>query len=114
MSDCIFCKIINRDIPSKIIYEDDNIIAFDDINKNAPIHILFVPKQHIESVLDINDENSKVILDIHSAIKTIAKEQGFDKTGFRIINNCGQDGGQTVKHIHYHVLAGKSLETKMG
>lgn len=113
MTDCVFCKIINREIPAKIVYEDENIIAFDDINKSAPIHILVIPKEHIESALGINEDNTKIIGQMHIAINYIAKQQGFDKTGFRLINNCGEDAGQIVKHLHYHILAGKDLGSKI-
>lgn len=109
MNDCIFCKIIKREIPGKIVYEDDNVIAFNDINKSAPIHILVVPKHHIESVLDINEGNKEIAGDIHLAINKIAREQGFDKSGFRLITNCGKDAEQTVKHLHYHILGGRPL-----
>lgn len=107
--DCIFCKIANGEIPSSKVYEDDKILAFNDLNPVAPYHILVIPKKHYASILDVPAEEMGIIADIHNAINTIAKEKGFDKTGFRIINNCGKDGGQEVKHIHYHVLAGKKL-----
>ena len=106
---CIFCKIINGEIPSSKVYEDEKILAFNDINPVAPYHILVIPKKHYDSVIDIPNEDMEIISDIHKAINKIAKEKGFDETGFRIINNCGTDGGQEVKHIHYHVLAGKKL-----
>lgn len=113
MTDCIFCKIANREITANIVYEDENIIAFDDINKRAPVHVLVIPKQHLDSILEINADNCYLISDIHLAINKIAKEKGIDKTGFRIINNCGKDADQTVKHIHYHVLGGRPLGTKI-
>ncbi|MGL6106586.1 histidine triad nucleotide-binding protein [Romboutsia sp.] len=106
---CIFCKIVNGEIPSSKVYEDEKVIAFNDINPVAPYHILVIPKKHYESIVDINDKDMEIIAHIHSVINKIAKEKEFDKTGFRIINNCGDDGGQEVKHIHYHVLAGKKL-----
>ena len=110
---CIFCKIIKKEIPAKVVYEDKDIIAFDDINKNAPVHILVIPKQHIDSILEINEHNQKIIGDIHLAINKIAREQGFDKDGFRVISNCGKNAGQTVKHIHYHILGGKPLGERL-
>lgn len=106
---CIFCKIINGEIPSSKVYEDEKILAFNDINPVAPYHILVIPKKHYDSVIDIPNEDIEIISDIHKAINKIAKEKGFAETGFRIINNCGTDGGQEVKHVHYHVLAGKKL-----
>ncbi|RDY23972.1 histidine triad nucleotide-binding protein [Romboutsia maritimum] len=106
---CIFCKIINGEIPCDKVYEDDKVLAFNDINPVAPYHILIIPKKHYESVLDIEDKDMEIVSHIHSIINKIAKEKGFSETGFRIINNCKEDGGQEVKHIHYHVLAGKKL-----
>lgn len=106
---CIFCKIIDGEIPSSKVYEDDKVIAFNDINPVAPYHILVIPKKHYESVIDVSKEDMEIIAHIHNVINIIAKEKGFDKTGFRIVNNCGEDGGQEVKHIHYHILAGKKI-----
>ena len=106
---CIFCKIINGEIPASKVYEDEKILAFNDINPVAPYHILVIPKKNYDSVIDIPNDEMEIISHIHVAINKIAKEKGFDETGFRIINNCGTDGGQEVKHIHYHVLAGKKL-----
>ncbi|GAA3646945.1 histidine triad nucleotide-binding protein [Asaccharospora irregularis] len=106
---CIFCKIINGEIPSNKVYEDDKVLAFNDINPVAPYHILVIPKKHYDSIIDVPEEDMEIIGYMHNVINKIAKEQGFDKAGFRIINNCGEDGGQEVKHIHYHVLAGKKL-----
>lgn len=113
MENCIFCKIINKEIPAKIVYEDDYVLAFDDINKHAPVHILMVPKQHIESVLEIDEENAKIVGHIHLAINKIAREQGFGETGFRLINNCGKDAEQSVKHLHYHILGGRPLGARL-
>lgn len=109
MDNCIFCKIVNGEIPSTKIYEDDKVIAFNDINPVAPVHILVVPKKHYESILDIKDEEMEIVSHIHKVIKNLSQQGEFDKTGFRIINNCGEDGGQEVKHIHFHILAGKKL-----
>lgn len=108
MSDCIFCKIVNGDIPSTKVYEDESVIAFKDLNPQAPVHILVVPKKHYENVLDV-EENDNIISKIYLAINKIAKQEGFEKTGFRVINNCGKDAGQTVMHMHFHVIAGKKL-----
>lgn len=105
---CIFCKIINGEIPSSKVYEDDKVLAFNDINPVAPMHVLVIPKKHYESILEIDDMD--IIGHIHSVIKKIVIEKGYDKTGFRIINNCGDDGCQEVKHIHFHILAGKKLD----
>lgn len=106
---CIFCKIINGEIPCSKVYEDDKVLAFNDINPVAPHHILVIPKKHYESIIDIPEKEMEIIAHIHNVINRIANEINFDKTGFRIINNCGEDGGQEVKHVHYHILAGKKL-----
>lgn len=106
---CIFCKIIAGEIPSSKVYEDEMVLAFNDINPVAPHHILVIPKKHYDSVVDIPDKDMAIIAHIHTVINKIAKQKGFDETGFRIINNCKDDGGQEVKHVHYHVLAGKKL-----
>lgn len=109
MENCIFCKIINGEIPSTKVYEDDKVIAFNDINPVAPVHMLVIPKKHYESIIDIPDEEMDIVAHMHKVIKTLSQQNGFDKTGFRIINNCGDDGCQEVKHIHFHILAGKKL-----
>lgn len=113
MSECLFCKIINKEIPAKIVFENDKIIAFEDIYKCTPVHILIVPKQHIESVLKLDDSNIEIVGEIFLSINIIAKKIGIDSSGFRIITNCGDDGGQTVKHLHYHLLGGQNLGTKL-
>lgn len=107
--DCLFCKIIDGDIPCSKVYEDDKVLAFNDINPVAPYHILVVPKKHYDSIIDISDEEMEIVAHIHSVINKIAIDKDFKDAGFRIINNCGSDGGQEVKHLHYHVLAGKKL-----
>lgn len=109
MEDCLFCKIIHKEIPAEILYEDDRLIAFKDVNPQAPVHILVIPKDHIESSNDLNEENSDLIGDIFLLIKKLTKEFGIDKDGYRIVNNCGQLGGQTVSHIHFHILGGRQL-----
>ena len=109
MSDCIFCKIINKEIPSKIVFENDKVIAFYDISPQAPVHVIIVPKQHIASHNDLNEENVDVMKDIHLAANIIAKQEGIAESGYRIINNCGQDAGQTVLHMHYHLVGGKPM-----
>ena len=109
MDDCIFCKIINREIPSDIVYEDEQVLAFKDINPQMPIHILVIPKKHIESIIDLKIQDETLVGRIFIAIKNIAKDIGIDKTGFRVISNCGENAGQTVKHLHFHILAGEKL-----
>lgn len=113
MEDCIFCKIIKKEIPSEIVYEDEGIIAFKDINPAAPIHILVIPKKHISSIIEIKKEDEAIIGRIYSVINKIAEDIGIKEKGFRVILNCGEDGGQEVKHIHFHLLAGKKLGQKI-
>ena len=113
MEDCIFCKIANKEIPSNIVYEDDEILALRDINPVAPVHILVIPKKHFDSVLDLNGEDEALVGKIYSVINNIAKQEGIDKSGFRIVVNCGEDGGQEVKHLHFHIIGGKKLGTKI-
>ena len=114
MEDCIFCKIINGDIPSKKIYEDDKVYAFNDINPEAPVHFLVIPKEHIKSVNDINENNADIVAHIFKVINKLVVELGVAEKGYRIVNNCGEDGGQTVKHLHFHVLGGRSLQWPPG
>lgn len=111
--DCIFCKIIAGDIPSTKVYEDDKILAFKDINPMAPVHVLVIPKVHIASCDEINSENSAVVAHIFENIPAIAKEAGCTN-GYRVISNCGEDAKQSVKHLHFHILGGKSLPENMG
>ncbi len=113
MNDCIFCKIINKEIPSSIVYEDDEILAFRDINPAAPVHILVIPKKHISSLVDLEEEDELVIGKIYTVINKITKQEGIDEKGFRVIVNCGEDGAQEVKHLHFHILGGKKLGTKI-
>ena len=113
MEDCIFCKIIKGEIPSNKVYEDEEILAFKDINPAAPIHILVIPKKHITSLIEIKEEDEKLIAKIYSVINKIAKDMQIDQKGFRVIVNCGEDGGQEVGHLHFHLLAGKKLGDKI-
>ncbi|WP_068774373.1 histidine triad nucleotide-binding protein [Paenibacillus sp. FJAT-26967] len=107
--DCLFCKIIDGQIPSKKVYEDDEVLAFHDISPAAPVHILVIPKKHIASMKDASGEDWALIGSIHKAAQHIAREQGIEESGYRLINNCGPDSGQLVYHIHYHLLGGKNL-----
>jgi histidine triad (HIT) family protein len=113
MDNCIFCKIANKQIPSTIVYENDRVIAFKDINPVAPVHILIIPKTHIASVNDLDSDNAGMLVDIHLAAKEIAKQLGIAEKGFRLINNCGADAGQTVFHLHYHLIGGTCLGPKI-
>lgn len=114
MSDCLFCKIANGEIPSNKVYEDDKILCFHDINPEAPVHVLIIPKTHITCVNDINSENSEVIARIFTTIKEIAKKLGIEKSGYRVVTNTLRDGGQTVDHLHFHLLGGRNLKWPPG
>ena len=112
MDDCLFCKIIAGEIPSSKVYEDGEVCAFRDINPQAPVHILVVPKAHICCADDVDEGNSRYVAKCFEAIAKIAKAEGLAR-GYRVINNCGEDGGQTVKPLHFHILGGVKLSDKM-
>jgi len=107
--ECIFCRIIEKEIPSNIVYEDDNIIAFKDINPQAPVHLLVVPKKHIPNLLEVEEKDSFLILEITRVIKELAKTYNIDDKGFRVVINTGDEGGQTVHHLHFHLLGGRFM-----
>lgn len=107
--DCLFCKIIDGEIPSDKVYEDDMLLAFRDINPQAPQHIVIIPKTHIASANDIDAENIKYVSSIWEKIPHIAKQVGIFENGYRVVNNCGKDGGQTVGHLHFHLMGGKQF-----
>lgn len=109
MTDCIFCKIISGEIPSDKVYENDRVLAFRDLDPKAPFHYLFVPKTHYDSANDLLGDAS-CVKDIFEAIAEVAQRDGFAETGYRVINNCGKDGLQSVNHLHFHLLAGKELK----
>lgn len=113
--DCIFCKIVNRELSSKIVYEDETIFAFHDISPEAPVHILVVPKKHIANLLETAPEDAKILTDIlTTSIPRIVKEQGLEEKGFRLVVNTKEDGGQTVGHLHFHILGGRPLQWPPG
>lgn len=112
MSDCLFCKIVAGDIPSTKVYEDELVFAFRDIAPQAKSHILVIPKEHIESVAEINSSNSSVVAHIFEVIAKIAEEEGL-ANGYRVVSNCGDDAGQTVHHLHFHILGGNKLNVEM-
>ncbi len=113
MEDCLFCKIVKGEVPSNKVYEDDEILAFHDINPATPIHILVIPKKHITTHNDLEKEDIELMGKIHMVINQIAEENGFKENGYRLIVNCGEDGGQEVKHLHFHILAGKKMGEKV-
>lgn len=112
--DCLFCKIIAGEIPSAKVYEDDKVYAFRDIEPQAPVHILIIPKEHIASANELNEENSAIAGHIFAVAAKIAASEGIAEGGYRIVNNCGEDGGQTVGHLHFHMLGGRSLQWPPG
>ena len=112
MSNCLFCKIIAGDIPSTKVYEDETVFAFRDIAPQAPTHILVVPKVHMDSCNAVTAENSAVVAHIFEVIPQIARAEGLEN-GYRVVSNCGADAGQTVSHLHFHILGGKQLSLEM-
>ncbi len=109
MKNCLFCSIAKGEIPSTKLYEDDKVVAFLDIAPAAPVHFLVIPKAHITSAADIKEENSAIVAHIYEVIATLAgNTKGMEK-GYRVVNNVGENGGQTVGHLHFHVLAGRAL-----
>ena len=112
--DCLFCKIAAGEIPSTKVYEDNLVYAFRDIEPQAPVHVLIIPKQHIASANEINDENCAIVGHIFKVAAEIAKNEGIAEDGYRIVTNIGENGGQTVKHLHYHMLGGRYLQWPPG
>jgi histidine triad (HIT) family protein len=114
MSGCLFCKIVSRDIPAKILYEDDRLLAFEDINPQAPLHALLIPKTHIASLNDLTPEQDAIVGEMTRRAAALAKERGYADRGFRTVFNTNRDAGQTVFHIHLHVLGGRSFHWPPG
>ncbi|MFA0816452.1 MAG: histidine triad nucleotide-binding protein [Anaerofustis sp.] len=108
MEDCIFCKIAKKELPADIVYEDEKVMAFKDIDPKAPVHIIVIPIQHFDNILNVPAGND-IISHLHTVMNRIAIKFGLAQNGFRIVNNCGADGGQTVNHLHYHLLGGRSM-----
>jgi len=108
LTNCLFCNIISGEIPSTLIYEDEKVIAFEDISPQAPVHYLVIPRQHIQSIAHTDENNKELLGHILLVAAKIAKDKGLD-SGYRIINNCGDDGGQTVNHIHFHILGKRKM-----
>ena len=109
MSDCLFCKIVAGEIPATRLYEDEKVVAFADIAPQAPHHYLLIPKDHIATTLDLQAEHNALIGHIYQVATQLAEEKGFAEDGFRIVNNCNEAGGQTVWHLHFHLLGGRQL-----
>ena len=112
--DCLFCKIINGDIPADIVYQDDDVLGFKDVNPQAPTHVLFIPKKHISTVNDLTTDNAGLVGKLYLAAASVAKDAGFADEGYRLVMNCNAGAGQTVFHIHLHMLAGRRLNWPPG
>ncbi len=113
MGDCIFCKIVNGEIPSSKVYETAKVLAFDDINPMAPVHVIIIPKEHIPTLLDVTSEKMDVLEAMVSAAQEVAKIKGIDEKGFRTVINCNKEGGQIIFHLHVHVLGGEKLKDEL-
>lgn len=106
---CIFCKIVNKEIPSEVLLENEDVIAFKDVSPQAPVHVLIIPKKHIASILEAKEEDAQLLGKVQLAAIEIAQKLGIAQDGFRLVCNCGENGGQTVHHIHYHLLGGVAM-----
>jgi histidine triad (HIT) family protein len=114
MENCIFCRIAKGDIPSSKVFEDENILAFDDIHPMAPVHVIIIPKTHIATLLDLNPADSALLMSLSRAVQEVARIKGIDKSGFRTVVNTNKEGGQIIFHLHVHVLGGRQLEDALG
>ena len=114
MSNCIFCKIVAKTVPAKIVYEDEFVIAFEDINPQAPVHVLLVPKKHIATIIDAADEDMHIFGRMTKVAAEIARQRGISDRGFRVVTNCNPEGGQVVYHVHQHILGGRQLRGTLG
>ena len=114
MADCIFCKIVQGEIPCGKVYEDDQVLAFDDIAPMAPVHVIIIPKKHIATLMDINDKSINVAGDLMSAAQKVARIKNISERGFRTVINCNAEGGQVVFHLHMHLLGGRKLQDPLG
>lgn len=114
MEDCLFCKIVDKHIPSEIVYENDKVLAFKDIDPQAPIHILIIPKEHITTTNDLEEKHKELIGDLHLTATKLAKEMNIAEGGYRTLFNCNEEGGQAVYHIHLHLLGGRQMKWPPG
>jgi histidine triad (HIT) family protein len=112
--DCIFCKIVTGEIPSDIVYEDEEIIAFRDINPQAPVHIIIIPRDHIASLSDLSQSDSALVGRMVMVANKLAKDEGIAEKGYRLVINCGKEGGQLVPHLHLHLVGGRKLSDQVG
>ena len=114
MEDCVFCKIVAGKMPAQVVHEDDKIIAFRDINPQAPTHLLLVPKKHLASLFDVGPEQSGLLGDLILVANDLARKEGLADKGYRLVSNCGRQGGQWVAHVHFHLLGGRQLADVLG
>ena len=114
MEDCIFCKIVAEEIPAVVVYENERVVAFEDIEPMAPVHVIVIPKEHVATVMDITADHADLMVDLMSAVQEVVRIKGIDKSGFRVVINCNQDGGQIVFHLHIHILGGRKLQDGLG
>jgi histidine triad (HIT) family protein len=114
MTECLFCKIAHGEIPAEFVYQDDEIVAFHDINPQAPIHVLFIPRAHIATLLDTSESHSELLGGLQSKAIDLARELGLDESGFRLVTNCLEGGGQAVYHLHLHLLGGRQMNWPPG
>lgn len=114
MQGCLFCRIVEKEIPADVVYEDDHILAFKDINPMAPVHILLIPKKHIATLFDIQQGDEEILGRLQQAAVQVARDYGLEESGFRLVTNCLEGGGQVVFHVHYHLLAGRELDWPPG
>lgn len=114
MSDCIFCKIVRGEIPSAKVYEDDHVLAFDDIHPMAPVHAVIIPKKHFATLMEVDTEKDNIMNTLVAAVQKVAKIKQIDASGFRTVVNCNAEGGQVVFHLHVHVLGGRKLQDELG
>lgn len=111
--DCIFCKIIRKEAESTILFEDDDLIVFKDINPKAPVHVLVVPKKHIDSLSTVQAEDTELLGKVLNRAAQVAKENGIDQSGYKVVTNVGEDGGQIVQHLHFHVVGGQAVKVSI-
>lgn len=114
MSDCIFCRIVKGEIPSSKVYEDENVLAFNDIHPMAPVHVILIPKKHVATLMDLDPGDSVLLASFTKGVQEVARLKGVDKSGFRTVANTNKEGGQVIFHLHVHVLGGRQLEDAMG
>ena len=111
--DCLFCKIVNGEIPASVVYENEHVLVIKDINPVAPVHVLIIPKKHYKNILEAVEADESVVIEIHRAVKEAAELTGIAEDGFRLVNNCGKNAGQSVEHLHYHLIGGVQMGERL-